>query len=87
MKEIEFRIYLEQTNHTEKSILSRISRLKTVERSFHLNIDSIIFDKEKVICLLDKLKEIDSKNQNLSNAVRKYYECMTNNVIEKNYKE
>lgn len=83
MKEKTFRKYLAKTKHTEKSIISRVSRLKKVEIYFELDIDSIIFNKTSVIQLLNKIKAIDSQNQNLSNALRKYYTCMTNDEIGK----
>ena len=83
MNEEKFREYLTKTNHTEKSIISRISRLKKIEKLFQLNIDSIIYNKIEVVELLNKIKAIDTKNQNLSNALRKYYECVTNNKIFK----
>ncbi|MBQ4269275.1 MAG: hypothetical protein IJB97_06480 [Clostridia bacterium] len=78
-------LFLKETNHTEKSINSRLARLKKVEKIFQIDIDSIIYDKDKVKHLLQSLKEqnLDTTNQNLSNAVRKYYTCMTNDVLGK----
>lgn len=75
--------FLRKTNHTQKSIDSRIYRLEKIEKTFHLDIDTIIYDKTKVINLLVdmKTKKIDSSNQNLSNALRKYYTCMTNDEL------
>lgn len=83
MNRIKYEDFLTLTNHTQKSIDSRISRLEKVEKIFQINIDTIIFDKVKVIKLLNDMKTlgIDTKNQNLSNAVRKYYTCMTNDEI------
>lgn len=87
MQEINFIEYLTKTGHTKKSIVSRISRLNQIEIKFNLDIDTIIFDKEKVVNLLINLKDLDTPNQNLSNALRHYYTCMTNEKIEKNISE
>ena len=83
MNKSKYEAFLRDTNHTQKGIISRVSRLEKIERCFRFDIDTIIFDKVKVINLLNEIKTlgIDSKNQNLSNAVRKYFECMTNDKI------
>lgn len=83
MNALKFEEFLRKTDHTQKSIDSRVSRLKKVEELFNFNIDSIIYDKNKVISILMELKDkrLDSKNENLSNAIRAYYTCMTNDSI------
>ena len=83
MNKTKYEHYLRSTNHTDKSIIARINNLVKVENYFQLNIDSIINDKDKVITLLREIKRfgIDTKNQNLSNTVRKYYECITGSYI------
>lgn len=83
MQEGKFREYLTETGHTKKSIDSRVRSLAKIEKLFHFDIDTIIFDREKVIKQLCDIKQlgIDAKNQNLSNAVRKYYTCMTKDEI------
>ncbi len=83
MQESKFREYLTKMGHTEKSINSRVRSLAKLENFLHLDIDTIVFDREKVVKLLYDIKSlgIDTKNQNLSNALRKYYICMTNDVL------
>lgn len=85
MIESKFREYLIKTGHTQKSIDSRVSRLKKVEKLFNFNIDSIIYNKNMVVSVLIELKDksLDSKNENLSNTIRAYYTCMTNDSIGK----
>ena len=80
MNQEKYKLFLIETNHTEKSITSRIARLNKIEKLFQINIDSIINNKNKVHELLDKLKiqNFDSSNQNLANALRLYYECINN---------
>ncbi len=77
--------YLQNNNHTEKSIKSRISRLRQLENMLNFNIDDIIKDRYKVLKLLKKLKaeNLDTYNQNYSNTIRKYYKCITNDEIKK----
>lgn len=84
MNQEKYILFLRATNHTEKSINSRLARLKKIEKIFQIDIDSIIYDKDKVQHLLESLKEqnLDTTNQNLSNTVRKYYECMTGDIIK-----
>lgn len=84
MNKEKYEIFLRQTNHTEKSIRSRIRHLEDIEKLLQINIDTIIMNRNEVILILKELKSKDTRNQNLSNALRKYYECMTNDVIEKN---
>ena len=84
MNDLKFREYLIKTNHTEKSIISRINKLKSIEDHFHLDIDTLISNKEKVIALLIKIRNAkieDRRHTPLSNALRKYYNCMTNDEI------
>ena len=84
MDEEKFRDYLLKTNHKKSATETRISKLKFVEFYFDINIDFIINDKEKVIYLLIQIRNADiedRKHTPLSNAVRKYYECITNNRI------
>lgn len=73
--------YLTKTGHSKKSVLSRLNNLTFIENKLKINIDSIIFNKEKVVNLLFKIKNIDTTNQNLSNALRHYYTFMTNDKI------
>lgn len=84
MNQEKFELFLKETNHTEKSINSRIARLKKVEKLFQINIDTIIDDKNKIHEILDELKtkNLDTSNQNLSNALRTYYQCITGNKFE-----
>lgn len=77
-----FKEFLFQTNHSEKSIISRVNRLKKIETLFQLNVDTIIHNENEVIQLLLQIKEIDTKNQNYANSLRKYYECIMNNQIK-----
>lgn len=86
MQEVKFIEYLTKTNHSKKSIISRVNNLKIIENKFNLHIDSIIFDKEKVVSLLLKIKNIDTANQNLSNALRHYYTFMAEDKIERLFK-
>ena len=69
MQKVKFKEYLTKTGHSKKSISSRISNLTLIENKLNVNIDSIIFNKEKVVNLLFKIKNIDTTNQNLSNAL------------------
>ena len=80
-----YELYLRKTNHTEKSIISRIARLRKIENIFGIDIDNIIDDEDKINSLLETLKvqNLDTANQNLSNALRKYYECMNGNALKK----
>lgn len=83
MNKLKYKAFLKETNHTEKSINSRVRNLERVERYFKMNIDVIICDKSQVINLLKEIREknIDTKNQNMSNAIRKYYECITKDKV------
>ena len=83
MNLLKFEDFLRKTDHTQKSIDSRVSRLKKVEELFNFNIDSIIYDKNKVRNILMELKEkrLDSSHENLSHAIRAYYTCMTNDSV------
>lgn len=84
MNEIKFTKYLIETGHTKKSIVSRISKLKSIEEIFSFNIDTIIQDKRAVTELLVKIRNEkleDRKHTPLSNSLRKYYEAMTNDHI------
>ena len=80
-----YELYLRKTNHTEKSIISRIARLRKIENIFGIDIDNIIDDEDKINSLLETLKvqNLDTANQNLSNSLRKYYECMNGNALKK----
>ena len=84
MNQEKYKLFLKDTNHTEKSIESRVARLKKVEKIFQIDVDSIIYDETKVYEILDKLKtqNLDSSNQNLANALRTYYECITGNKLK-----
>ena len=84
MDKQKYELFLRKTNHTEKSIQSRIVRLKKIENIFCIDIDSIIYDKSKVIEILSDLKKlnVDTVNQNLSNAIYKYYECCNGNALK-----
>ena len=66
MNQEKFELFLKETNHTEKSIKSRISRLKKIEDLFQLDVDDIIYDEIKITTLLHKLKaqNLDTTNQN-----------------------
>ena len=79
MNQEKYILFLRETNHTEKSIKSRVARLKKVENVFQIDVDCIINDKNKVHEILDKLKiqNLDSSNQNLANALSMYYTCIT----------
>ena len=84
MNEEIFRNYLLKTNHKKSATETRINKLKIVESYFNINIDSIIKNREQVVNLLIKIRDVlieDSRHTPLSNAVRKYYECITGNVI------
>ena len=84
MNQQKYKLFLRETRHTEKSIQSRVARLKNIEKLFQIDIDSIIDDENKINEILDKLKtqNIDSDNQNLANALRLYYECMSEKCIK-----
>lgn len=84
MNEIKFRAYLTKTGHSEKSINSRISKLRSIENYFQLNIDTIITNKERIISLLINIRNSgieERRHTPFSNALRKYYTCMTNDEI------
>ena len=84
MQEEEFRNYLLITNHKQIATIHRINKLKEVETFFNIDIDNIIKDKNQVVELLVKIRRArieDREHTPLSNAVRKYYECMTNDRI------
>ena len=85
MNQEKFELFLKETNHTEKSIKSRISRLKKIEDLFQLDVDDIIYDEIKITTLLHKLKaqNLDTTNQNLANALRCYYKCITGKIFKK----
>ena len=86
MDEEKFKDYLLNTNHKKNATQTRISKLKFVEFYFGINIDSIINDKKKVLSLLIQIRGEDiedRKHTPLSNAVRKYYECITGNRIDR----
>ena len=78
MNQEKYELYLRTTNHTEKSINSRVARLKKIEQIFEIDIDTIIYDENKVNDLLKELKirNLDTSNQNLSNSLRTYYKCI-----------
>lgn len=83
MNQEKYKLFLRETNHTEQSIKSRVTRLKKVEEIFQINIDTIIYDEVKVYEILDKLKtqNLDTPNQNLANALSTYYTCITGKNI------
>ena len=80
MNKEKYETFLRETQHTEKSITSRVARLRKVETLFQIDLDTVIHDKGKVNDLLGRLKKekLDSSNQNLSNALRMYFECVNN---------
>lgn len=84
MNEKRFRDYLLKTNHTENSINSRIAKVKKLEDIFKIDMDEIANRKEQVIKLLIKIRDTgieDRRHTPFSNAVRKYYESITNDSI------
>lgn len=84
MNQEKYKLFLRATNHTEKSIDSRVTRLRKVEKIFQIDIDSIIDDENKANEILYKLKtqNLDTSNQNLANALRTYYESITGNKLK-----
>ncbi len=88
MNQEKYKLFLRNTKHTEKSIESRVARLKKVEEIFQIDVDSIIYNEAKVYEILDKLKtqNLDSSNQNLANALRVYYTCITGKTLKKRSK-
>ena len=73
MKIEEFKRYLEEGGHSEKSIQSRINRLNSIEKETGKNIDSIVADDWVMELVLNQIKNGDHHG-NKGNALRKYYD-------------
>ncbi|WP_274362699.1 hypothetical protein [Paenibacillus thermotolerans] len=79
MREVEFRLYLEQDNaitSKKKSVSSKVGKALIVERELSVDLDDIVKDDEKTYRLLLSVKE--KLNDELyhgvyQNSVRRYY--------------
>lgn len=78
MREEEFKRYLlddPQIESKEKAVSSRMSKARTVEDAFNINLDSYVNDDSKMYNLLLRIKdELHDSNGAKQNAVRKYYQ-------------
>lgn len=70
--------------YTEKSISSRISRAKKTEKILkeEFSLDDVVASKQNMMCAIEKLKHHDTKNQNLQNALLRYYEFKNRKQFE-----
>lgn len=84
MREEEFTKFLNQDSDIvskDKAVRSRISKARSVENKFNIDLDNIVKDDDKMFDLLVKIKnELGDSNGAKQNAVRKYY-AFTNNKI------
>ena len=73
MKENLFRNFLEREGKGDKAINSRISKLRKVENILHMDADFLVADEKTMLETMHRILPHDTRNQPLSNAVRKYY--------------
>ncbi len=77
MREEEFTKFLNQDNNIiskDKAVKSRLSKARSVEKKFNIDLDYIVKDDNRMFDLLVKIKdEFSDSNGAKQNAVRKYY--------------
>ena len=76
MKELGFENYLladEKIISKSKTVRSRISKARMIERHFNEPLDSIVDDDKTYTALLRIKAEMKDTNGTISNALRKYY--------------
>lgn len=77
MREREFAEYLNKDPSIKskvKTVNSRLSKARLVERQFETSLDSIVVGDNLMFQTLCRIKnEMNDNNGNISNAVRKYY--------------
>lgn len=77
MREEEFEKFLVEDSKIEskdKAVRSRLSKARKVEVEFHVNLDEIVRDDEKMYETLKRIKrELIDSNGSIQNALRKYY--------------
>lgn len=77
MREEEFEKFLVRDSKIEskdKAVRSRLSKARKVEVEFHVNLDDIVGDEEKMYNTLKQIKrELIDSNGSIQNALRKYY--------------
>lgn len=58
----------------DKAVRSRVSKTRKVEVEFHVNLDNIVRDDDKMYETLKRIKrELTDSNESIQNALRKYY--------------
>ncbi|MGB7604125.1 MAG: hypothetical protein WBL93_01480 [Lutisporaceae bacterium] len=81
MREEDFRRFLLEDPNIEskiKAVNSRLSKARSVEDHFNINLDSYVMDDAKMHNLLLRIKdELHDSNGAKQNAVRKYYQFAT----------
>lgn len=82
MREEQFHSFLvqdEQITSKKKAVSTRISKAKSVEDEFHVNLDEIVKDDRKTYEILKRIKnDLNDYNGSYQNAVRKYYFFINN---------
>ena len=73
MNEGEFKSFLEK-QYTPKSVSSRMSRARKVERILGYDLDTAVSTDEKMIEALHETSEQDDRERNHQNVLRNYYE-------------
>ncbi|RTR26299.1 hypothetical protein EKG37_21755 [Robertmurraya yapensis] len=77
MREKEFEKFLVNDGKIEskdKAVRSRLSKARKVEDEFHVNLEEIVRDDEKMYNTLKRIKsELIDSNGSIQNALRKYY--------------
>lgn len=85
MREEEFIKFLDQNNDIvskDKAVRSRLSKARSVEKKFNIDLDYIVRDDNRMFDLLVKIKdEFGDSNRANQNAVRKYYTFVNNRIF------
>jgi hypothetical protein len=81
----EFILFLEGSGLTPKASSARASWCSRVEKTYNVDLDIIVTDKDKTLDLIERIgSEVDftkRQRQNFPNAIRYYYRYINGDIL------